>query len=382
MTAPAKAAPMREDVAAELELLRRREVQMIGAAISTRNWHDLETAYNAGRDRLDRVISEHIRFNRLAAAGNVRECTCHPDDRPLGACRRMFASAECQADAAGEDVERVARAIATKTYAFATVTDEGSDQYDCGEWEEFGCDAQATYRDAARAALAAMREGVHQTESDERVSDKKIHHMAQALVNAYPCLPHEERAADDPVIHEVCRDILAAMREGVDRGMVERAAHNIVLTSQLVSEADGFEIHGIFSSYSAAALHIAKDADLGNNATSALLHNWSDRGQHKLEYVGPGHDGQATHWCASIQPLRLSDGCTVRTNALLHAATALFPEGTMYRSGHDGTGPDPSRFFCEAISDAPECRRVRVVADTEAEARSQAAAALSPEQPR
>jgi hypothetical protein len=68
MTDRAKAAPMREDVAAELELLRRREVQMMGAAISIRSWHDLETAYNAGRDRLDRVIGENTRFTRLAPA--------------------------------------------------------------------------------------------------------------------------------------------------------------------------------------------------------------------------------------------------------------------------------------------------------------------------
>lgn len=60
----------------------------------------------------------------------------------------------------------------------------------------------------------------------------------------------------------------------------------------------------------------------------------------------------------------------------LYAAAEEFPAGTMYRSGHDGTGPDPSQFFCEAVSDAPECRRVRAVASTEAEAREQAAAAL------
>lgn len=34
---------------------RRREVQRIGAAISTRNWHDLETAYNELRDKMDRT---------------------------------------------------------------------------------------------------------------------------------------------------------------------------------------------------------------------------------------------------------------------------------------------------------------------------------------
>ena len=51
------------------------------------------------------------------------------------------------------------------------------------------------------------------------------------------------------------------------------------------------------------------------------------------------------------------------------AATSLMPAGTMYRSGHDGAGPDPSLFFCEAITDAPACHRVRSVAATEALAR-------------
>ena len=46
-----------EQVAALVEalgLLRQREFQMMGAAISRRNWHELEAAYNAARDRMDR----------------------------------------------------------------------------------------------------------------------------------------------------------------------------------------------------------------------------------------------------------------------------------------------------------------------------------------
>lgn len=35
---------------------RRREVQAIGAAISTRNWQSLEAAYNELRDKMDRAI--------------------------------------------------------------------------------------------------------------------------------------------------------------------------------------------------------------------------------------------------------------------------------------------------------------------------------------
>lgn len=57
----------------------------------------------------------------------------------------------------------------------------------------------------------------------------------------------------------------------------------------------------------------------------------------------------------------------------LDAATRLFPAGTMHRSGHDGTGPDPSLFYCEAVTDAPQCVIVRAVADTEPQARAAAA---------
>jgi hypothetical protein len=42
---------------AALNLLRSREIQAIGAAISNRNWHDLESAYNQGRDRLDSILT-------------------------------------------------------------------------------------------------------------------------------------------------------------------------------------------------------------------------------------------------------------------------------------------------------------------------------------
>lgn len=36
----------------EIEVAQRREIQMIGAAISLRDWHGVETAFNELRDRL------------------------------------------------------------------------------------------------------------------------------------------------------------------------------------------------------------------------------------------------------------------------------------------------------------------------------------------
>lgn len=41
----------------DLATLRRREVQMMGAAISTRNWHDMENAYNQLRDKIDAELT-------------------------------------------------------------------------------------------------------------------------------------------------------------------------------------------------------------------------------------------------------------------------------------------------------------------------------------
>ncbi|WP_433910406.1 hypothetical protein [Sphingomonas yabuuchiae] len=46
------------------------------------------------------------------------------------------------------------------------------------------------------------------------------------------------------------------------------------------------------------------------------------------------------------------------------------PPDCMWRSGHDGAGPDPTRFFCEVIGPAPSCHVYRAVADTEGEARA------------
>jgi hypothetical protein len=55
------------------------------------------------------------------------------------------------------------------------------------------------------------------------------------------------------------------------------------------------------------------------------------------------------------------------------AASTLFSPSTLYRSGHDGEGPDPADFFCQAMTPAPGCHVVRVVARTEALARTAAA---------
>jgi hypothetical protein len=44
----------------DLAALRRREVQMMGAAISTRSWHDMEHAYNQLRDKIDAELTRQM----------------------------------------------------------------------------------------------------------------------------------------------------------------------------------------------------------------------------------------------------------------------------------------------------------------------------------
>jgi len=56
-------------LAQELETLRSRETQMLGAAISRRNWQDVEAAYNQLRDRQDGPIAAVLRTPAPAPVG-------------------------------------------------------------------------------------------------------------------------------------------------------------------------------------------------------------------------------------------------------------------------------------------------------------------------
>ena len=68
-------------------------------------------------------------------------------------------------------------------------------------------------------------------------------------------------------------------------------------------------------------------------------------------------------------------GCARRGSfsptASLDAATTLFPPNTMYRSGHSALAPDPSMFFCDAVTE--DGRDFHSLARTEANARLAAA---------
>lgn len=46
----------KSELKAAVNAWRRNEVQAIGAAISTRNWHNLEVTYNSLRDKMDAAL--------------------------------------------------------------------------------------------------------------------------------------------------------------------------------------------------------------------------------------------------------------------------------------------------------------------------------------
>ncbi len=64
----------------DLESARQLEVQAIGAAISNKSWHAVETAYNSLRDRMDRVLHQP----RTLAASTAR-----PTERGAVICEEI-----------------------------------------------------------------------------------------------------------------------------------------------------------------------------------------------------------------------------------------------------------------------------------------------------
>jgi hypothetical protein len=84
--------------------------------------------------------------------------------------------------------------------------------------------------------------------------------------------------------------------------------NTIVLTSQTLGSPDGFEIHGIFPSFSAASLHVAKDMiSMHHEEAITLFRTWKESND-KCEIVLTTFDDQEIHWCASRQPIRSESG--------------------------------------------------------------------------
>lgn len=55
-----------------IEAMRQREVQMIGAAISNRNWHSVEDGYNQLRDKLDAYLRDTRSTPKVTGEGVER----------------------------------------------------------------------------------------------------------------------------------------------------------------------------------------------------------------------------------------------------------------------------------------------------------------------
>lgn len=82
----------------------------------------------------------------------------------------------------------------------------------------------------------------------------------------------------------------------------------IVLTSQTIGTIDGgFEVHGIFPSFAAAAKHVIKDSNFGEHKSNLILTQW-DESEDKKEFSDYQLGDVDIHWCASIQPIRNEDG--------------------------------------------------------------------------
>ena len=102
--APTAPQPDRDGVLREaLGTLRQREFQMMGAAISLRNWHKLEVAYNAARDRMD---AEPIRpfIKKGEMSWSVTAAQTSTANNVAGASASATTTDQsAQSDAVGED---------------------------------------------------------------------------------------------------------------------------------------------------------------------------------------------------------------------------------------------------------------------------------------
>lgn len=82
----------------------------------------------------------------------------------------------------------------------------------------------------------------------------------------------------------------------------------IVLTSQTIGTKDeGFEVHGIFPSFIAAARHVIKDSNFNDHTSNLILTQWSQPGN-KQEFSDYQMGDVDIHWCASVQPIRNEEG--------------------------------------------------------------------------
>lgn len=79
--------------------------------------------------------------------------------------------------------------------------------------------------------------------------------------------------------------------------------NNIVLTSQKIGCADGFNIHGIFPCFVSAVRHMAKDENMTDYLLEYIIQEVSEC-KVSFEFTRPQLDGSEVHWCASVQPIR------------------------------------------------------------------------------
>lgn len=95
-----------------LKAIRQREVQMQGAAISLRDWHGMEVAYNALRDKIDAELTRlHLASHRTTGAANTPEreavvCPAHGIQQAAEICCTLAVDPWMQVGFYKEKLER------------------------------------------------------------------------------------------------------------------------------------------------------------------------------------------------------------------------------------------------------------------------------------
>lgn len=129
--------------------------------------HEREIAYLKSQGFTERLAAEQVRMettrsvmraNRRSPSSTITQREHHAIETTPPCTRCNGEECISVEDRPRPDRLALAKAIASKTYAFANIPEEGSDQYDCGEWEEMGELAHLTYLDAADAVIVILED--------------------------------------------------------------------------------------------------------------------------------------------------------------------------------------------------------------------------------
>lgn len=300
-------------LAQELETLRRRETQMLGAAISLRNWQEVEAAYNQLRDRQDGPIAAALRTPAPAHGGgdvvalrSITEeiagggCTC-------GAFYRKAGVAQCLPCRAREALQ------AQPTASTAQPDDAVELAADCDGKEQDAFEAWATFENHAPALAAMQQQECHAVLRYDRTTPGNENEMPKVLsCNWLPdgeyqvfLRPQQAPVADD--VRQADKDLFklltnpdADTADLIDRGLAFTAEIELIAAYRLTQPQPD----------AAVAVERWQPIETAPHNQSVILawQDWRD-GTWSME-IGPAstgqrfangfssvsHHGRATHW--------------------------------------------------------------------------------------